>query len=170
MRFLRMLNENGERWLMLWLYAFVVNVIFLEVIRRFVFDYSSLWGEEAARYAFIYLVWIGAAVGIKTRTHIRIDLLLELLPPRGALALYVFGDLATILFACFALYWSIDPVVLSFDYGSVTEALRVTKAWFLLSVPIGFALVILRAGEALVRDIADLRAGRPAFSGNKLFD
>ena len=39
----------------------IVVTIAMEVIRRFVLSYSSIWGEEIARYAFIYLAWIGAA-------------------------------------------------------------------------------------------------------------
>jgi len=33
----------------------IVVTIAMEVIRRFVLSYSSIWGEEIARYAFIYL-------------------------------------------------------------------------------------------------------------------
>ncbi len=58
---LRRIDGDGERWLLLWLYGYIVMVIFIEVFRRFVLSYSSVWGEETARYAFVYLVWIGAA-------------------------------------------------------------------------------------------------------------
>jgi TRAP-type C4-dicarboxylate transport system permease small subunit len=34
--------------------------MFIEVVRREVFSYSSIWGEEIVRYSFIYLAWIGA--------------------------------------------------------------------------------------------------------------
>jgi len=47
--FLHGLDRNGERYLMLLFYCFIVFVIVTEVIRRFVLDFSSLWGEEAAR-------------------------------------------------------------------------------------------------------------------------
>ena len=169
-RYLKLIDQHGERWLMLWFYAFVVLVIAIEVVRRFGFDYSSLWGEEAARYIFIYLVWIGAAVGIKTRSHIRIDLLIEFLPRRGIAGVYVLGEAATIVFACFALYLSLHPVAVSFQFGSVTPGLDVTKGWFLLSVPFGFSLVLLRACQALVRDLRDLRSGAQPFAGERLFD
>src|SRR3546814_16574033 len=75
------LDENAERWMLLFLYSFIVLVIAIEVLRRFVLMYSSVWGEEAARYAFIYLVWIGAAVAVRDRAHIRIDVITHLLPP-----------------------------------------------------------------------------------------
>ena len=58
MKFLKLLDENFERWLMFALYSHIVAIVFVEVIRRFVFSYSSIWAEETARYAFIYLVWL----------------------------------------------------------------------------------------------------------------
>ncbi|MEX0731000.1 MAG: TRAP transporter small permease [Aquisalimonadaceae bacterium] len=170
MRFLRLLNDNAERWLMLWLYAFVVLVIVIEVARRFLFDYSSLWGEEAARYAFVYLIWIGAAVGVKNRSHIRFDVIQVMLPPRGVTFLGAVGSVAIIIFACFAFYWSVDPVLVSLRFGSVTDGLRLPRAWFLLAVPFGFALVLFRAIEALVRDVSDCWHGRDPMIGQKLFD
>ena len=53
------------------LYSHIVAIVFTEVIRRFIFSYSSIWAEETARYAFIYLVWLGASAAIGDRSHIR---------------------------------------------------------------------------------------------------
>jgi len=50
-QWLQRIDRNGERYLMLVLYCFIVFVIVTEVVRRFLLDFSSLWGEEAARYA-----------------------------------------------------------------------------------------------------------------------
>ncbi|MEC7630604.1 MAG: TRAP transporter small permease, partial [SAR324 cluster bacterium] len=54
-RFFRFLDQHGERSLLLIFYSMIVVTIAMEVIRRFVLSYSSIWGEEIARYAFIYL-------------------------------------------------------------------------------------------------------------------
>jgi TRAP-type C4-dicarboxylate transport system permease small subunit len=146
MDFLRKLDRNGERWLLLVLYCFIVYVIFIEVVRRFVLLYSSVWGEETARYAFIYLVWIGAAAAVRERAHIRIDVLVHYLPPRGGALLYLLGDVLTAVLACLAIYWSLDPVLVSIKFGNVTDGLRIVRAWFLIAVPFGFSLVMLRLG------------------------
>ena len=167
---LRKLDRHGERVLLLILYAFIVLAIFTEVVRRFVLLYSSVWGEETARYAFIYLVWIGAAVAVKERAHIRIDVLMHYLPPRGVAALYLIGDLLTAVLACFAIYWSMDPVLVSWKFGNVTDGLRIVRVWFLMAVPLGFTLLMVRVLQSIYRDIGDLRAGRPPFVGKKLFD
>jgi TRAP-type C4-dicarboxylate transport system permease small subunit len=167
---LKRLDANGERWLLLGFYTFIVLVIAIEVVRRFGISYSSSWGEEAARYAFIYLVWIGAASAVRERAHIRIDVLSDILPPRGTALLYMFGDLLTLILACGALYWTISPVLTSIQFGSVTDGLRVTRAWFLVAVPFGFSLVALRTIQSMIRDIGDFRSGRPPYRGERLFD
>jgi TRAP-type C4-dicarboxylate transport system permease small subunit len=168
--FLKKFDSNGERWLLLGFYTYIVLVIAIEVVRRFGLSYSSVWGEETARYAFIYLVWIGAASAVRERAHIRIDVLSDLLPPRGTALVYMFADVLTLLLACATLYWTIDPVLTSIKFHSVTEGLRVTRAWFLVAVPFGFLLVVVRTLQSMARDISDLRAGRPPYRGERLFD
>jgi len=64
-KFLKKIDENGERYLLLPLYAMIVSTIFVEVLRRSLLSYSSIWAEEIARYAFIYIAWIGASAAIK---------------------------------------------------------------------------------------------------------
>lgn len=167
---LKSIDENGERWLLLVFYATIVATISTEVVRRFVLSYSSIWGEEVARYAFIYLAWIGASAAVRERAHIRIDVLLHYLSPRGQAVIYLFGDLATLVLAVIALYWSIHPILTSIQFGSVTHGLRISQAWFLAAVPLGFSLMILRLLQSMLRDLRDLRHGRPVFSGNRLFD
>ncbi len=166
---LKEFDANGERWLLLVFYTFVVMVIFIEVVRRFVFQYSSIWGEETARYAFIYLVWIGAAAAVKDRAHIRIDIIFKFLPSRGVAFLYLFGDIVTLLFACAALYWSMESVMTSIRFGAATHGLRINQAWFSFAVPFGFSLILIRLLQSIRRDVADLRAGRDPFTGRKLF-
>jgi len=167
---LKAIDENGERWLLLFLYSFIVMVIFIEVVRRFVLLYSSVWGEETARYAFIYLVWIGASAAVRERAHIRIDVITHYLPPRGAAVLYLFGDLLTLLLACFAIYWSLDPVMVSLKFENVTDGLRIVRAWFLIAVPLGFSMMVIRLVQSIAQDLGDLRAGRARAAGSRLFD
>ena len=167
---LQHLDEKAERWLTLPLYTMVVLTVFVEVFRRFFLSYSSIWSEEIARYAFIYIAWIGASAAIRERAHIRIDVLLPLLPNRWRTILYIFGDIITLILAVIALYWSMEPVLTSIHFGSVTHGLRISQAWFLIAVPLGFSMMVVRLLQSMKRDFSDLFAGRPVFEGNKLFD
>jgi TRAP-type C4-dicarboxylate transport system permease small subunit len=167
---LKALDKNLERWALLVFYVMLVATMFIEVIRREVFSYSSIWGEEIVRYSFIYLAWIGAAAAVKERGHIRIDVIMEYVNPRLKALLYMFGDVVMAIVALVALYWSYEAVHVSWKFGSVTHGLRVSQVWFLSAVPLGFALVMVRLVQSFLRDINDFRAGRPVYEGDKLFD
>ncbi|MEP1931035.1 MAG: TRAP transporter small permease [Roseibium sp.] len=169
-RFLQSVNKNGERWLLLVFYVMLVLTMFIEVVRREVFAYSSIWGEEIVRYSFIYLAWIGAAAAVKERGHIRIDVMMQYVGLRSKALLYIFGDLVMFAVALVAFYWSFETVLVSAKFGSVTHGLRISQVWFLMAVPFGFGLVLLRLIQSFLRDIRDFRDGRPVYEGDKLFD
>ena len=170
MNILRKFDRNGERWLLLVFYVMLVATMAVEVLRREIFSYSSIWGEEIVRYSFIYLAWIGAAAAVKERAHIRIDVIMHYLSPKLKALLYIFGDLVMFGVAIIAVYWSFEAVLVSAKFGSVTDGLRISKVWFLMAVPLGFALMIWRLAQSLRHDIHCLRTGQPVFEGDKLFD
>lgn len=167
---LKTLNRDGERWALLVFYTLLVLTMAIEVLRREVLAYSSIWGEEIVRYAFIYLAWIGAAAAVRERAHIRIDVILHYLGRRAKALIYILGDLVMFAVALVALYWSFETVQVSWTFGSVTDGLRISKVWFLMAVPVGFTLMIIRLIQSFVRDLRSLRTGEPVFEGNKMFD
>ena len=167
---LKNIDRNGERYLLLPLYTMIVLTIFMEVVRRSVLSYSSIWSEEIARYAFIYVAWIGASSALKERAHIRIDVLLPLFSQRMRGILFLFGDIVALILSVLAIYWSMESVLTSMRFGSVTHGLRISQAWFLAAVPFGFSMMVIRLLQAMWRDWKDLKAGRPVFEGKKLFD
>lgn len=170
LKVLQAVDKNGERWLLLVFYVMLVLTMFVEVVRREVFAYSSIWGEEIVRYSFIYLAWIGAAAAVKERGHIRIDVIMQYVGPKAKALLYILGDLVMAAVALVAVYWSFETVLVSAKFGSVTHGLRISQVWFLMAVPFGFALVLFRLAQSLLRDLRDFRDGRPVYEGDKLFD
>ncbi len=170
MDLLRKIDQNAERWALLTFYVMLVVTMVVEVLRREIFAYSSIWGEEIVRYSFIYLAWVGAAVAVKERGHIRIDVIVHYLGNRSKALIYIFGDLVMFVVAVIALYWSFEAVHVSWKFGSVSHGLRVSMVWFLMAVPAGFVMVIWRLIQSLLRDIRSLRDGTPVYEGDTLFD
>ena len=164
------LDGNAERWLLLTFYVVIVLTIGVEVVRRFALSYSSIWGEEVARYAFIYLAWIGAASAVKDRAHIRIDVILNFLPRNGQLLVYILGDLVMLGVSVLAFSYSMETLLTSIRFGAVTHGLGISQAWFIAAVPLGFSLMIFRLWQSLRRDIGALRSDTPIYTGQRLFD
>ena len=162
--------KNLVRWALRVFYTILVVTRAVEVLRRELFSYSSIWGEEIVRYSFIYLAWIGAASAVRDRAHIRIDVLFHYVSPKIKAGLYIFGDIVMGVIAVYAFYWSFESVAVAWKYQSVSHGLRVPMVWFFAAVPIGFGLMIYRLIQSLLRDIADLRAGKAVNEGEQLFD
>jgi len=167
---LKTIDRDAEKWALLVFYTMLVVTMAIEVIRREVFAYSSIWGEEIVRYSFIYLCWIGASAAVRERAHIRIDVIFNYLPNRPKAILYIFGDLVMLGVAVCAVVLSFETVHVSWKFGSVSHGLRVSMVWFLMAVPIGFSLMVFRIIQSLIRDVRDLRDGQPVYEGERLFD
>ncbi len=163
------LDKNCERWLLLVFYVMIVSTIGIEVLRRFVLSYSSIWGEEIARYAFIYLVWIGVSAAVQNRSHIRIDVLMHFLSSKGKAIIYLIGDFIMLFISIVALYYSVETLSISIKFGSVTHGLRISQAWFLAAVPFGFTLTCFRLLQSIWRDFNNFRKGADVYEGGSLF-
>lgn len=51
-----------------------------QVLLRYAFSSPWSWAEEAVRYMFVYLIFIGAALGVYERAHFNIPVLVDRLP------------------------------------------------------------------------------------------
>ena len=87
-----------------------VAINFANIIGRYFVSVSLSWAEEAMLFLMIGCVFLGAGpVGWAGR-HIRMDVVISLLPPRGRKAFDVFSDLVTIA-TCVALAVFAWPVI-----------------------------------------------------------
>lgn len=163
------LAQNAERYLMYVFYIYLLFIVLAEVVRRFVLDFSSLWGAETARYSFIYLTYLGTSWAIYKRTHIRIDAIYDVVSDRIENYLYLLSDIVVFLFAVYVIRFSLPIIQTSIRFGSVTQALRVNRAFFQAAIPIGFALVVVRILQRTYHDIQDIRHGRPVYKGENIF-
>lgn len=66
-----------------------VSLVFLQIVLRTVFDFGLSGLYEIASFCMIWSVFLTAGLGIKRNTHVRVDLLLQVVPPRVAFVLEV---------------------------------------------------------------------------------
>src|SRR5690625_3401557 len=84
--------------------VFFLCVFFLVVIIQIVTRYmgvSVIWTEEVANYAFMWAVFMGAAVMVNSREHFNFDFIQRKLQGKRRFALGIFNDLVLIIFNVF---------------------------------------------------------------------
>ncbi|MCD6009104.1 MAG: TRAP transporter small permease [Pseudomonadota bacterium] len=88
----------------------VVITVSMNVIGRFVFNYSFAWAAEISRLLFIWMVLLGAGIASLTNEHVAVTLFKDKAPPalRKIFALLS----ATIIYAvCISIFVGFDDIL-----------------------------------------------------------
>ena len=78
--------------------VFAVSSVFINVLMRYLFNNSLAWPIEIAPFMFVAVTFIGSAAAIRTKAHIRIDVLLHFFPGFKKAAEYL-SDILFIIYA-----------------------------------------------------------------------
>ncbi|KRE16682.1 hypothetical protein ASE66_08635 [Bosea sp. Root483D1] len=153
---LRWFNRLDEWLAGLALFACFAVVCF-EMGGRSLFNTSHLWSEELSRYLIIVSTYFGAAAAVRTDDHIRVELLIDLLPAPLRRALEVLVSLLCALFTGVVGYFGYRWVEGSAALGlsSADSSLVIPIYVFQAVVPVGFAIMTLRFLARAVRASRD---------------
>lgn len=103
-------------------------ITFANVIARFAFNSNILWALELTVFLFAWLVLLGASYAVKTHSHLGVDAIVNLLPPRPRRVLALISITACLVFSLLMLKGA-------YDYWAVFADLPPTSGhWF----PTGF--------------------------------
>lgn len=86
-------------------------ITFANVIARYVFNSNILWALETTVFLFAWLVLIGASYCIKTRAHLGVDVIINMVSPGARRTLAIISVICCLAFAILLLigawqYWS----------------------------------------------------------------
>lgn len=134
--------QNGEMFLMVVLFLGIIVSMSMQVVMRYIFGNPLVWGDEFARYTFVWVVYFGCAYCIGTDCHAKIPFLYERLSPKGQKIATLIGNLVAI--AVFAYVGKIAWQYTMKNAHFLTSVTRVSMAWVYAALPIGMALSILQ--------------------------
>jgi len=123
--------------------AFILMVVvtFMQVVSRYVFGHSFFWAEELARYAMVWLTFLGAALAILEREHINIDFFIKQLPK----ALYPYANvlinLILVIFVAALMYYSLPIIQTSMKIHST--GLGIPMGYVNLALPVSGVFMIV---------------------------
>lgn len=137
---LRAASNLVEGLLLLMMVVLCLDV-FLGVFSRYVIRSTFTWYDEIARLLFVWIVFLGAAVGVRRTAHFRLHLLVDRLPPGARRVAHVFGVLVVMGFGLILIQQGWKLVELG--QFQRTPAMGLSKQYIYASVPAGGALIIL---------------------------
>ena len=114
--------------LLRWLLALAVGILIFPVSLQIFSRYTELipsyiWTEEMARFLFVWMIMIGAMVGIRDSAHFDVDLWPELKPRSNAL-LRLISNLFVLAMALVFIWYGIKFVQFGWKQNSELAELR----------------------------------------------
>lgn len=130
---------------------------FGNVILRYAFNSPIQWAEEFSRYAFIWVVFLGAAACSKRKAHIAIDALTLLVPERFRQFMALAVQLVVLALTAAVTYYG---VVLCRLATQATSTLKIPQYVVYVVVPFSAALIFIHTAVDLGRDAKAFAARR----------
>lgn len=135
-------------WLgMLFLSAMVV-IVFVTVITRYFFKYTAPWAEEVSLLLMVWFGFLGIAIGVAERLHLRIDVLTEALPSWFKTALNRLSRALVLLVGLFMVWegWELVKVT----HESTMAGTKLPSSVLYVVIPIsGFLIIVHTLLQAL---------------------
>jgi TRAP-type C4-dicarboxylate transport system permease small subunit len=138
---LKRILSNSVEWVCMALMVVLSVDLLLGVFSRYVLVRTFTWYDEIARFCFVWLTFLGAAVGVKRVAHFRLHIVVDRLPPRLRQSAVVLLPLAVMIFAGVLIRQGL--VFLELGKFQQTPVMGLPKTWIYVSIPIGGALMIL---------------------------
>lgn len=99
-----------------------------------------MWTEEMSRFFFVWLILLGATLGVRERLHFDVDFLPEL-SPRATHVILRISQTAMLIFSCVILYWGIEFT--QFGWNQTSELAEMPMWWIFIAWPIaGFLWIV----------------------------
>jgi TRAP-type transport system small permease protein len=132
-------------WLMVATVAALVFPVSLQIISRYTALIPSyIWTEEMSRFLLIWMVMLGAMIGIKEGTHFEVDVWPELGKRPNALVKLV-SHVFVLVFALVFVWWGIKFV--QFGWYQESELAELPMPYIFAAWPIAGATWVLFVGE-----------------------
>lgn len=145
------------KWLLLASVAILIVPVLLQIFSRYVgFIPRYIWTEELARFCFVWMIMIGAMIGVRENSHFDVDLFPVLKPKANAIVRLI-SHVAMFVFAIIFLYFGYQFAI--FGANQSSELAELPMWLIFIAWPIAGAFWLLFLMEKFADDLSVLRGG-----------
>lgn len=138
-------------WFLALLMAGMVVIISAQVWYRFILNDPLSWSEEAGRYLFVWISFMGAAAGVRYQVHLGIDLMDKLLPPGAYRVVVVLVNLIIQIFLIMIIYWGFK--ILGIIQFQESPSMHISMRYPYMAVPVGGIFMFINSFRVMVAAI-----------------
>lgn len=140
--------ENAMRWIIIVLTGFMLFWVFFQVLTRYFFSYTPSFGEELARYVFVWIVFLCLPIVAKSGGHMAIEFVTTRVKGRALRAITIAADTLTAVFLAIMIVGGMEMVI-DMSY-QLSPALRLSMSFVYVVIPFGCLIMLCNTSAAVV--------------------
>ena len=148
---------RGTEFVLFAIGALFTIMITLEVISRYVFNFSISFVNAAARLLLVWFFLLGAGVALRHGSHVGFELLLAALSLRKRRIVVLAGQFLGLVFFIEMVWGGLHA--LGPGWRQIEPGLGISLGWAFLAIPVGFALLIYHMVLLIVVELRHAPAG-----------
>ena len=141
--------EEIEGNILTFLLFSMVLIVLIATFGRYTKLFVILWSDEYARYAMVYLAFLGIAIGTREKRHYNTTVLVNALPQKVGYVVYILRSLLTLFFYGFITYWAYKLCAKNIQMHQISPTLKIPM-W------IPYFAVILGMGGSVIWSIYNI--------------
>ena len=126
--------------------AFFLLMTFIcvaQVIARYFFHSAMAWPEEASRFLFIWLSYLGVAYSTYAGDHLKVDIIFTVISRKAQKFLLILGEIITLVFMAVLAYYGLIMLDIVIESEEIALSLPIPLWIIWFSIPFTFALSII---------------------------
>ncbi|MCP4692033.1 MAG: TRAP transporter small permease [Desulfobacterales bacterium] len=156
LKFLDKILSFFEEWTLFITVMVALVALFVNVVLRYGFNYSLAWSEELVREVIIYTTLIGCSAAVKSRSMIKIDAMVQLVPVLKTPLTY-FSNTVTLIFSVMMVYYGWKMVALQVMTNQKTIIMQIPLAYLYLMLPMMGVMMFIRTIQVIYDDTMELK-------------
>lgn len=148
------LTKKIEQYLIGITLLIIAAILFINIVLR-LFNASLIWSEEVARYAIVWVTFVGVAVCVYKGAHIGVDVILNLFKERGKKNVILITLIMSILFTLAFTYYSLQFTLKIASTNQLSSTLGIPMVYVYASMPVGGALTLIRYIQEFVSKLKE---------------
>lgn len=134
-------------------FSLMLVIMMIQVIARYALSVAVPWTDEASRYFFLAAIFLGAVLAQRRREHIRITILIDVLPEKARRILGAISDTICMVVAGMLLYGAL--IMMERTAGIYASTFQLSFSWIYAIQFAGiFAMMLLSCRDLLSQTCA----------------
>lgn len=133
------------------LFCALVAIVFTQVIARYVFNSPFAWAEEVARSFFMWVVFVGIGLLVRSKHHISVNFIESLLPQKWVKISAILIQSFIFMFSIILIYYGLTTTISMVN--QTTPILNISRSYTYIAIPIGGLLALVYSVLNIVDEI-----------------